>query len=123
MATRIDPTRFDKRRSRLAAELVASLDAEERRALALVLRHKVSGRWTRAAGAWAVAVLGESRRGSRGIEVADPSAALGRLVEAGWLRFVPQLEGRGYFWQSHAGEGLTRAAGVNAPDLDPAVPE
>jgi hypothetical protein len=122
MARTIDPHRFDKRRSKLAAELVGTLDGEERRALALVLRHKVSGRWTRAAGAWAVAILGASRRGCRPIEVADPSAALGRLVAAGWLRFVPQLEGRGYFWQTHAGEDVVHAAGVNAPELDPNVP-
>lgn len=122
MATRINPHRFDKRRSRLAAELVASLDPEERRALALVLRHTVSGRWTKGRGATAVAVTGHARRGCRIVEVADPSEALGRLMAAGWLRFVLVLEGRGNFWQSDAAESITRAACVSAPDLDPAVP-
>lgn len=123
MATAINPHRFDRRCSRLAAELAGTLTPDERRALALVLRHKVSGRWSRSSGATAIAVLAASRGRSRVVEVgADVAGTLSGLVRSGWVRFVPLLEGRGCFWCSHAGEDVVRAAGLSALDLDPDVP-
>jgi hypothetical protein len=123
MARLIHPHRFDCRRSRLATELVGTLDAEERVALALVLRHHVSGRLDRKRVSM-VAVTRDVRRGKSVTESREDIAdALTRLVAAGWLRFATSaVEGRGYFWRTDAGEGITQAAGVKATDLDPAVP-
>lgn len=124
MATRIHPLRFDRRRSREARHLLASLSVDERRVLALVMRHTVSGRWVASRGATAIAVVASGTRGGRPrvLEQGDISLTITSLVVNGWLRFVPTLEGRGNFWRTDAAEAITRAACVSAPDLDPTVP-
>jgi hypothetical protein len=121
-ATRINPHRFDRRRAREARALLETLSPDEKHVMALVMRHTVSGRFTRSRGATAIAVTASGRKGSRILEVRDLSQAITNLVVMGWLRFVPILDGRGNFWRTDAAESITNAACVSAPDLDPSVP-